>query len=277
MSNDVAFKANIAKIRQAYPNFTPKVGLVLGSGLGGIASDITEAVTFSYDDLPGFPHSGVEGHAGKLILGYLHGVPVACLQGRVHWYEGVGAEGIKTLIRTLKVLGCDLYLGTAAAGSLREEVGPGSLVAFSDHINQQWINPLVGPNDAPYGPRFVGMENAYDRDLRALLLQAARSIDLPLREGVYCAVLGPMFETPAEIRAFRMMGADLVGMSTVPEVILARHAGMKVVAIAAVTNLASGMVDEALTHEGTLFYGKQAALSMAQLLQAFLPKVASQL
>lgn len=270
MIDHTVFQSTVAKIQAAYPGFTPKVGLVLGSGLGSVADAIADAKSFAYTDLPGFPQSHVQGHAGKLILGYLYGVPVACLQGRAHGYEGVSASAVKTLIRTLKALGCELYLGTNAAGSLRPEVGPGSLVAISDHINFQPGNPLVGANDEAFGPRFFGMENAYDKDLRALLKQAAKSIDLPYHEGVYCAVLGPMFETPAEIRAFRVLGADLAGMSTIPEVIVARHAGMKVVAISAVTNLAAGMSDESLTHEGTLFFGQQAAVSMAKLLEAFL-------
>lgn len=277
MSQEISpmIQANVTKIRAAYPQFTPKVGLVLGSGLGGIADAIKDAKVFEYTTLEGFPRSSVEGHAGKLILGYLHGVPVACLQGRAHWYEGVASSAVKVLIRTLKSLGCDLYLGTNAVGSLHAEVGPGSLVAICDHINLQPMNPLVGPNEKEAGPRFVGMDNAYDRDLRQLLQRAATSIHLPLSEGVYCAVLGPMFETPAEIRAFRTLGADVVGMSTVPEVIVARHAGMKVVVISAVTNLAAGMSNEHITHEGTLHYGAQTASAMADLLAAFMPLLPS--
>ena len=195
------------------------------------------------------------------------------MQGRAHSYEGIAPQAVKTLIRTLKALGCELYLGTNAAGSLREDVGPGALVAVSDHINLQPGNPLAGPNDATFGPRFVGMENAYDKALRDELMQVAKAAGIPLSEGVYCAVLGPMFETPAEIRAYRVLGADLVGMSTVPEVIVARHAGMKVMVISAVTNLAAGMTNESLSHEGTLFYGEQAAVAMAQLLEAFFTKL----
>lgn len=262
-------------IRQVRPDFTPRVGLVLGSGLGVLADLLEDKTVISYEELPGFPISTIAGHAGKLVLGYLQNVPVACLQGRAHLYEGVPSEKIKTLIRTFKALGCEIYLATNAAGSLRPEVGPGQLVAISDHINFQPGNPLVGFNDEDFGPRFVGMDAAYDVNLRQTMHLAAQKVGIILHEGVYLATLGPIFETPAEIRAFRILGADLVGMSTVPEVIIARHCGLRVAAISAVTNLAAGMSEEKLTHEGTLHYATSAANNICRLISGFMEFIAA--
>jgi homotetrameric cytidine deaminase len=250
------------------PKFTPTLGLVLGSGLGALADAIQPVATIGYGDLPGFPRPSVEGHAGRLILGWFEGVPVACLQGRVHLYEGVPAAAVNTPVRTLKALGCRVLLLTNAAGSLRPDVGPGSLVAFLDHINFQGTNPLVGPNDAADGPRFLDLSEVYDRHLREVLLEAAARASIPLHTGVYLALLGPCFETPAEIRAFRVLGADLVGMSTVPEALSARHAGLRVAAVSIVTNLAAGLAPEPLSHEETLREAGRAADALLRLLRA---------
>jgi xanthosine phosphorylase len=256
-----------AVVEQRASGFRPRLGLVLGSGLGALADELSDAVTIPYQELPGFRTGTVAGHAGALSLGRLGDVPVACLRGRVHLYEGADAAAITTPIRLLKVLGADAVLLTNAAGSLRPEVGPGSLVAISDHINMLGFNPLTGPNDDAMGPRFPSMAEAYDRDLRAGLHAAADHAGTPLHDGVYLACPGPSFETPAEIRAFRTLGADLVGMSTVPEVITARHCGLRVAAVSVVTNLAEGMADEPLSHDQTLAEGERGAASLVPLLR----------
>jgi xanthosine phosphorylase len=261
-----------AVIATRKPNFTPRIGLVLGSGLGGLADHLADATTIPYQELPGFPESTVAGHAGRLVLGYLEGVPVACLQGRAHYYEGAQNDKIKNMIRTLKVLGCEVLFGTNASGSLREDVGPGNIMAINDHINMQGNNPLIGHNDKEFGERFIPMDDAYDPQLRQILQEVAKECGFNLPEGVYISVLGPMFETPAEIRAFRILGADAVGMSTVSEVIVARHCGLKVVVVAAISNFASGMSDEQITHEGTLHYAGQAANRMTTLIKGFVRK-----
>lgn len=268
----------IAALRdQLKPGFIPKIGMILGSGLGRLADQLTDATVIDYSDIPGFPVSSVKGHSGKLHLGYLNEVPVACLQGRVHYYEGVDYHKMRTLIRSLKVLGCDTLLLTNSSGSLHKEVGVGEVVAITDHINMQFHNPLVGPNDDEFGDRFVGMEDAYDPQLRRELHTAAKAQHIKLHEGVYVGVLGPAFETPAEIRAYRTLGADLVGMSTVADVILARHCGLKVVALAAITNLAAGMHSEQLSHEVTLHGANIAADKMINIIGEFMSLQQAQL
>jgi xanthosine phosphorylase len=256
-----------AAVADRAPGFTPRLGLVLGSGLGALADELTEAVTIPYAELPGFRVGTVSGHAGALTLGHLDGVPVACLRGRSHVYEGIDVSAITTPIRTLKLIGAEILVLTNAAGSLRPEAGPGSLVALADHINLQGFNPLIGPNDDEVGPRFPSLSGTYDPDLRAGLHAAADALGTPLHEGVYLAVTGPSFETPAEIRAFRTLGADLVGMSTVPEAIVARHCGLRVAAVSVVTNLAEGMGDSPLSHEQTLAEGERGAAELAPLLR----------
>ena len=263
-----------AVIRARAVGLLPLVAVVLGSGLGGIADRLVEPVVVNHADLPGFPRPGVQGHAGRLVLGSLAGVPVACVSGRAHLYEGVGAAPLNTLVRTLKAIGCRALLLTNAAGSLRPEVGPGSLVLVEDHINLQGLNPLVGPNDDRIGPRFVDLTEVYSRRLREVLAAAALRSGVALARGVYLATLGPSFETPAEIRAFRTLGADLVGMSTVPEAISARHAGLEVAAISIVTNLAAGLASTPLTHAETLAHAAAAADRVGRLLEAALPEIA---
>lgn len=248
--------------------------MVLGSGLGGLADQISAAQTVSYSDLPGFPVSTVQGHAGELVAGQLAGVSVLCMKGRGHYYEGRGADLMNAAIRSFKLLGCESLLLTCAAGSLRAEVGPGQLVALSDHINLIPGHPLVGPNDDRFGPRFMSMANAYDGALRELLRSAAHNLQIPWHEGVYVAYSGPNFETPAEIRMMQRLGADVVGMSTVPEVLCARHCGLKVTAIATVTNLAEGLSDFALSHEQTLKYAAIGAKDLSRLIVEFLRRLA---
>lgn len=248
------------------PGFKATVGMVLGSGLGVLAEQLDDATNIPFSDLPGLPPATVAGHGGHLVLGYLHGVPVACLQGRIHLYEGVDYTQVKTLIRSLKTLGVKDLILTNSAGSLRADVGVGEVVAINDHINMQFHNPLVGPNDDDFGPRFVGMENAYDADLRSQFHDIADQSGFTLHEGVYIGVIGPSFETPAEINAYRILGADMVGMSTVADVIIARHCGMRVVTLSGVTNLAAGMHQESLSHDVTLAGAKLVADKMKQLI-----------
>jgi xanthosine phosphorylase len=264
-----------AAIRARASGLAPKAALVLGSGLGDIAGRIARPVVIDYDAIPGFPRPSVEGHVGRLVLGQLGGVAIACLQGRVHLYEGTASRDLRHYIRTLKVLGCEILVLTNAAGSLRREAGAGSLMLITDHINLQPINPLAGPNDDEFGPRFPAMEEVYDAELRARLQAAARDAGLTLHEGVYLALLGPSFETPAEVRAYGRLGADAVGMSTVPEAIVARHCGLRVAAISAITNLAVGLGDTPLSHEQTLAVAKQCAGDMQRLLVGFFGRLAN--
>jgi xanthosine phosphorylase len=254
----------------------PRLGIVLGSGLGGIADALQDAVAIPYGALPGFPEPGVAGHGGRLVLGTLNGLAVACLQGRRHVYEGgdAPAAGMAAPVRALRVAGAEALLVTNAAGSLRPENGPGSLMAIADHINLLGANPLTGPNDEAIGPRFPSLADAYDPELRARLQGAAAREGIDLPEGVYLATAGPSFETPAEIRAFRTLGADAVGMSTVPEVILARHCGLRVAAVSAITNLAEGMGGEPLSHEQTLRFAAVAAEELTRLIAAFCAELA---
>jgi xanthosine phosphorylase len=256
------------------PGFHPRLGIVLGSGLGGLADTLDDAVAVPYAEIPGFPSSTVAGHAGRFVLGSLDGVPVACMQGRFHLYEGHPPAVIKLPIRTFAALGVDALLLTNAAGSLRVEVAPGSLMLITDHLNFMWTNPLIGPNDDEWGERFVGLEDAYDPELRARLQRIAGELGIRLHEGVYCSLLGPLFETPAEIRAYRVLGADAVGMSTVPEVIVARQAGIRVAAISAITNLAVGMSAEPIDHEQTLRGAALAAADLTRLVRAFVASFA---
>lgn len=248
---------------------TPRLGLVLGSGLGGLADAVQDATAIPYAELPGFPVGSVAGHAGRLVLGTLAGTPVVVLQGRAHLYEGIGASDLAVPVRTVRALGAETLVLTNAAGSLNPQAGPGSLMALTDHINLMGANPLTGANDEAIGPRFVGLGDAYDLDLRAALRAAAGAEGVALSEGVYLAVAGPSFETPAEIRAFKLLGADAVGMSTVPEVIVARHCGLRVAAVSAITNLAEGLGDEVLSHEHTLASAAVAAKDLQRVLIRF--------
>jgi xanthosine phosphorylase len=269
----VTMQETMGAIRKYAPNFLPKVGMILGSGLGSIAEQLTNPITIPYQAIPGLHSGGIAGHASLLVMGYLQDVPVVCLKGRLHLYEGTPFDSVRTLVRIVKALGAETLIVTAAAGSLRENVGPGEMMLLTDHINFSLGNPLVGPNDESIGPRFISMENAYDEEYRAIVQRVAARMGFTLPEGVYVSVSGPSFETPAEIRAFRILGADAVGMSVVPEVILARHCGLRVVGLAAITNLAAGMSSEKLTHEGTLQYGEVAARKLIKLIPEFVKEL----
>jgi xanthosine phosphorylase len=251
---------------------TPRVGVVLGSGLGAVADAVEDPVVVGYEELPGFPRPSVAGHAGRAVLGTIGGVPVAVLQGRAHLYEGGDPEALRTPVRALHAAGAEILVLTNAAGSLRPAVGTGSLMAITDHINLTGVNLLMGPNDDAIGPRFPPMADAYDPALLDAMRASARNLGLDLAEGVYLAVTGPSFETPAEIRAYRTLGADAVGMSTVQETILARHCGLRVAAVSMITNLAEGMGDEPLSHEQTLRAAEAGAGDLARLLLEFIPR-----
>lgn len=257
----------LAEIGRRAPGFVPRVGLVLGSGLSDVADAIASPFIIDYASLPGFPASGVTGHAGKLALGNIGATGVAALQGREHYYEHGRADAMKVAIRTLARLGCSTLVLTNAAGSLRQEMAPGAVMAITDHINFTGVSPLFGePGDS----RFVDMSEAYDPTLRARLHTAAGAAGIILHEGVYIWFAGPSFETPAEIRAAGRLGADAVGMSTVPEVVLARHAGMKVAALSLITNMAAGLSAETLSHAQTMAAAKSGGQAMRRLLRDFI-------
>ncbi len=272
MTADTAVFQAVERIAAACPGLKPRVGLVLGSGIGPLADDVADAVALSYTEIPGFPVPSVAGHGGDLVLGKLGGVDVACMRGRAHYYEGHGPAVMRTPVRTLQALGCEILILTNAAGSLRVEAGAGSLMLITDHINFSGSHPLIGETG---NERFVALGDAYDVALRRELLATAGELGLTLHEGVYMWFSGPSFETPAEIRAAGILGADAVGMSTVPEVILARHCGMRVAAISNITNLAAGLSEEALSHEATMAMADKGAESLTRLLTGFLERMAA--
>lgn len=244
-----------------------KVGMVLGSGLGALADEVEDAERFPYLNLPGFPVSSVSSHASELVVGTLMGVRVAILAGRAHFYEHGDATVMKQPLATLKALGCEQLLLTNAAGSLREEVAPGELMLIDDHINWSGRSPLIG---VEADDRFVGLTEAYDAEIRSGLTRAAAATDIKLASGVYAWFSGPNFETPAEIRAARILGADAVGMSTVPEVILARWMGMRVAAVSTITNYGAGMTSAELSHEETKEMGPIGAQKLIKVIRAYL-------
>jgi len=256
----------------------PRIALVLGSGLGSFANELTEATVIPYSQIPHFPLAGAEGHAGNLVIGSMGGVPVAAMQGRVHLYEGHSPQRVAFPIRVFARMGIKAALLTNAAGGVSARLKQGCLVVLTDHINLQGVNPLIGPNEARFGPRFPDMTEAYAKDYRAMAMEEGRRIiGLEIFEGVYAALSGPSYETPAEIRYLRTIGADTVGMSTVPEVIVARHCGIKVLAISCVTNMAAGMEDRPLTHQEVLETGEKVKGKFVELLKAVIPRMAGAL
>jgi xanthosine phosphorylase len=266
--NDTPYEA-AAMLRAAKPDFTPRIAMILGSGLGALADKLDDKIAISYEKLPGFPVSTVIGHAGEVVMGKLHGVDVICMKGRGHFYEGVGMGIMTHAVRTFKLLGCEFMLCTNAAGSLNPAIPAGSLVALNDHINTMPSTPLVGPNDDRFGPRFFSLANAYDSDLRQKLHATAKDLELPLHEGVFVSYPGPNFETAAEIRMMQKIGGDVVGMSVVPEVIVARHCGLKVLAVSAITNMAEGLSDVELSHEQTLKCAAMVTEDFIRLISQF--------
>jgi len=249
----------------------PHVGVVLGSGLGGFADAVEDIVELPYGEIRGWPASTAVGHAGTLVLGTFGGVPVAVMKGRAHLYEGVPPAKVVYGVRVLGRLGIESLVLTNACGAIDTSLEPGTLVVVSDHLNLQGTSPLVGPNDESLGPRFPDMTDAYDPAYRALAHAAADRLGIRLGEGVYAAWLGPAFETPAEIRMLRSLGADLVGMSTVPEVLAARHMGIRCLALSCVTNAAGGVLPEPIDHERVLEVGARAAGDLVALMREVLP------
>jgi purine-nucleoside phosphorylase len=251
----------------------PKIAIVLGSGLGAFAEQLEGATAISFGEIPHFPQSTVPGHSGKLVIGKVAGVPLAVMQGRVHAYEGYSSEEVTFPVRVLGRMGVKTLVLTNAAGGINEGLKQGQLVLIADHINLSGRNPVAGLNDERLGPRFFDMSEAYSERLRGLAHEAARAMEFRLDEGVYLSVLGPSFETPAEIRAFRTMGADLVGMSTVQETIVARHMGIEVLGISCVTNMAAGIQKEPLSHEEVMETGRAVEAQLAGLLTRVVPMI----
>jgi purine-nucleoside phosphorylase len=251
----------------------PKIGLVLGSGLGAFAESLTEATAVPYSEIPSFPKSTAIGHAGRMVIGKAGHVAVAAMQGRVHLYEGYSAQQVAFPIRVFARMGVKAVILTNAAGGINLGYSQGALVLIRDHINLQGTNPLVGPNDERFGVRFPDMTQAYCKEFREIAREEASKQNIPLQDGVYAALLGPSYETPAEIEYLRHIGADLVGMSTVAEVIVARHMGLKVLAISCVTNMAAGILDQPLSHAEVLETGERVRSTFESLLKAVLPRI----
>ncbi|GIO42918.1 purine-nucleoside phosphorylase [Paenibacillus apis] len=256
-------------------NTTPKVGLILGSGLGVLADHLQDAVSIAYSEIPYFPVSTVEGHAGELMIGSLNGTPVVLMKGRFHMYEGYGPELTAFPVRVMKELGVSALLVTNAAGGINTSFNPGDLMLISDHINLTGTNPLIGPNDSALGVRFPDMSQAYSRRLRELARTTAKQQGISVQEGVYAGLLGPTYETPAEIRMLRTLGGDAVGMSTVSEVIVARHAGIEVLGISCISNMAAGILDQPLSHDEVMETTDRVREQFLNLVLAIIPDMAN--
>ena len=267
--------AAAAAVRARAPGFSPRVGLVLGSGLGAMADLCASAVAIPFADIPHVGRPSVKGHSGSLVLGTLAGVPVAVLQGRLHLYEGWSAEETAFPARLLGWLGVRALVLTNASGGIRPGLIPGDLVLVTDHLNLSGSSPLTGVNDERVGPRFPDLSHAYSEPLRARLKASAEKLGIPLHEGVYAMLAGPSYETPAEVRMLKALGADCVGMSTVPEVIVAAHQGVPVAALSCIANLAAGLGSTALTHEEVQAASSGAVATLVRLLMEFLPGAAS--
>lgn len=253
--------------------YKPELGLILGSGLGAIADTIEDAEYYNYNELPGFPVSTVEGHAGRLVIGKLKGRIVVAMQGRFHYYEGYTMQEVTFPVRVMKLLGVEKLIVTNAAGAVNTNYTPGDLMIISDHINFSGANPLVGKNLTEFGTRFPDMSDAYDRELRAKVKDIAKDLNMTLQEGVYAMFSGPTYETPAEIRMARTMGADAVGMSTVPEVIIAKHSGLQVVGISCMTNMAAGILDQPLNHEEVMETSEKVRKSFITLMTKVIEQI----
>jgi purine-nucleoside phosphorylase len=264
-----------AKFIRSKTRLRPQIAVVLGSGLGAFADELESAARIPYSRIPNFPCSTAIGHAGQLVIGKSSGVVVAVMQGRVHLYEGYSPAEVAFPVRVLSRLGIGMVILTNAAGGINTNLKQGALVILRDHINLMGANPLTGPNDDRLGPRFPDMTEAYCMSCRCMALEEARRLRIDIHEGVYAAIPGPSYETPAEIRYLRAIGADVVGMSTVPEVIAARHMSMRVLGISCVTNMAAGILDQPLNHEEVLETGKRVSRQFIALLRAVLPRLAA--
>jgi purine-nucleoside phosphorylase len=275
-------RANVAaKYILARAKLRPRIGIVLGSGLGGFAEELTSATHIPYARIPKFPRSTAVGHAGQLVIGKLSAksgdIPIAAMQGRVHFYEGYPLSEVIFPMRVFSRMGIRAVILTNAAGGINRNYGQGALVVLSDHINLQGSNPLIGANDERFGPRFPDMTHAYNRNFRKHALDEGGKLGMVIHEGVYAGLTGPSYESPAEIRFLATIGADLVGMSTVPEVIAARHMGMECLGISCVTNMAAGILDQPLNHEEVLATGARVKDQFIALLRAVIPHIASEM
>ncbi len=272
-ADDFSRASRAADFILAKTQLRPKIGVVLGSGLGAFGDELASATRIPYSDIPFFPRSTAIGHAGRLVIGNLGDIPLAAMQGRVHLYEGYSPREVTFPMRVFGRMGLTTVILTNAAGGINLTFKQGCLVVLTEHINLQGHNPLAGPNDERFGPRFPDMSSAYAKPYRELALAEGRKLGIDMFEGVYAGLLGPSYETPAEIRYLRTIGADLVGMSTIGEVIVARHMGMKVLAISCVTNMAAGILDKPINHEEVLETGERVRGQFAALLRAVIPKL----
>jgi purine-nucleoside phosphorylase len=264
-----------SRVIRARTKLDPRIAIVLGSGLGSFADDFDEAVGVPYEEIPGFARSTAQGHAGRLVIGKVDTVPVVAMQGRVHYYEGYSLEQVTFPIRTFSLLGVKTLILTNASGGINVELSQGTLMVISDHLNLMGDNPLRGANEERFGPRFPDMSAVYSPELQALVVEEARAIGVDVRRGIYGALSGPSYETPAEIHLLRTLGADAVGMSTVPEAIVARHMGLEVLGISCITNMAAGISDEPINHEEVMATGDRVREAFAQLLRGVVARIHS--
>lgn len=255
------------RLIRARINVEPRIAVVLGSGLGGFADDFDEAVGIPYEEIPGFMRSTAQGHAGRLVVGKVESVPVVAMQGRVHYYEGYSLEQVTFPMRVFKLLGIKTLILTNAAGGINVELQQGTLMVISDHLNLMGDNPLRGPNDDRFGPRFPDMSTVYSPELQEMVVEEAKAAGVDVRRGIYGALSGPSYETPSEIVLLRNLGADAVGMSTVPEAIVARHMGLEVLGISCITNMAAGVSDEPINHEEVMATGNRVRATFTELLR----------
>lgn len=264
---------NAARTIQARTATEARVAIVLGSGLGGFAEEFKEPVSLPYNEIPGFVSSTAQGHVGSLVVGKVARVPVLAMQGRVHYYEGYSLEEVTFPIRTFKLLGIETLILTNAAGGIDVQLSQGALMVISDHLNFMGVNPLRGPNDERFGPRFPDMSEVYSRELQELVIEESRALGITTRRGIYAALAGPSYETPAEIHMLRAFGADAVGMSTVPEAIVARQMGMKILGISCITNMAAGISENPINHEEVMETGQRVRKTFTKLLRQVIAKV----
>jgi purine-nucleoside phosphorylase len=262
-----------ARVIRARTKTEPRIAIVLGSGLGAFADEFDDAVGIPYGEIPGFKQSTAQGHAGRLVIGSIDSVPLVAMQGRVHYYEGYSLEEVTFPIRTFKLLGIKTLILTNASGGINVELGQGTLMVLSDHVNLMGDNPLRGPNDERFGPRFPDMTAVYARDLQEFVVEEAKTIGVDVRRGIYGALSGPSYETPAEIHLLRNLGADAVGMSTVPEAIVARHMGLDVLGISCITNMAAGISDEPINHEEVMATGDRVRDIFGLLLRRVVERI----
>ena len=262
-----------ARIIRSRTTETPRIAVILGSGLGAFADDFENAVSIPYEDITGFPRSTAEGHAGRLVVGKIDQVPLMAMQGRVHFYEGYSLEQVTFPIRVFKLLGIKTLILTNASGGVNVQFSQGALMIISDHLNLLGDNPLRGPNDTRFGPRFPDMTSVYSSELQEIVIEEAKAINVEVRRGIYAALAGPSYETPAEIHLMRTLGADAVGMSTVPEAIVARHMDLEVLGISCITNMAAGISDEPINHDDVMATGDRVRETFTQLLRKIVGRI----